>query len=121
MNDMPRMTFSPLHIQVILHIYAIAEPLEKSFPMSSVLAEILDFCQHWKIIEKDSVALNGFRILPRGVKWVEMLCETPLPIQQWVDPRDMPFEVSRPLSVTNPFFDSMKAPMNNPTPGDVNL
>lgn len=41
-----------------------------------------------KIIMQGSTPLT-YRATPKGQAWLKMICETPMPIQQWIDPRQV--------------------------------
>lgn len=81
------MSLSPLKINILLHIYAIAEPIPRveSLAAQSALFEF----QKMELIERTDDKFSGYRLLPRGQKLVEMLLNTPYPVEvkSWKDPR----------------------------------
>ena len=73
---------SPLDIETLLHVYAIAMPFPH--PSRAHSQTVQTFLQHDLIVVDDERPC-GFRITGRGEKLVDMLCNTPLP--QYCDPR----------------------------------
>lgn len=77
---------TPNDIEILLHYYTTPEPHERvSAP--AVIKAIKNFRQRG--ILEDSDNPSGLRVSEKGEKLVEMLCETPDPINVWIDPRSM--------------------------------
>lgn len=73
---------SPLKINILLHIYAIAEPLDlRGQAHHSALDEFLKN----NLIEKITAA-PGYRVTDRGLAMVEALLAVQLPICKWIQP-----------------------------------
>lgn len=74
---------SPLKINILLHIYAIVEPLDlRGQAHHAALNEFLNA----NLIEKIATA-PGYRVTDRGLAMVEALMAVQLPICKWVQPR----------------------------------
>lgn len=77
---------SPLEIEVLLHIYAIAEPWPR--PSEAYAAAIKKFIV-LGVVRADSRSDSGYRTTSRGDAWVTSICATPCPRLKsvFVDPR----------------------------------
>lgn len=83
-----RRPLTPLEITMLLHIYAIAEPIpDVIFPAQK---ETLRTFERDGLIVVNVESNSGYSVTARGKKLVHMLCNTPYPQPanpQWVDPR----------------------------------
>jgi DNA-binding HxlR family transcriptional regulator len=83
---------TPYEINVILHIHTCIAPFESSgIKPSELLKATLE-----QLIELDIIKVDDDRSVhhghiyettPRGMTFVQMLCDTPFPEQKWIDPR----------------------------------
>ena len=74
---------TPLELEVLLHIYYSPEinPLMESMAGSAALR---------RFAEENTIFLDPegtYRLTEKGDTFVKMLLATPIPIQQWIDPR----------------------------------
>jgi hypothetical protein len=75
---MEKRQVSPAYIRQLLDIYAFPKPeLNDSLVNELFVDGLVDRC--------DFPAVTG-----KGQKWLELLAETPLPVQRWVDTREEP-------------------------------
>jgi len=81
---------TPHDIRVLLHYYVSPEP----YPTSPILSDTLQSFIQRGIISPHVDAESGFRVTPKGGKLVQMLCDTPDPINVWMDPREKPCSTS---------------------------
>jgi hypothetical protein len=86
------MQLTPIKIETLLHIYAVAEPLREAPAIAEALAEFKSEALI-RLIPTGSFNLDegcGYELLPRGETLVSMLLSTPLPLAKttWVDPRE---------------------------------
>lgn len=73
---------SPFEINIILHIYASAEPVGERYA-GCLTAETLK-----RFVSLDLIDRGDFpKITSKGVAYVEMLMSTPFPVEKFVDPR----------------------------------
>jgi hypothetical protein len=76
---------TPYQIKLILHWYCVVD----RFPQAS--APIYDETMAWMLrdglIEPRRDVEGLYTTTERGAKFVEMLCDTPLPENRWLDPR----------------------------------
>ena len=75
---------TPNDIEILLHFYTTPEPHERMDALA--VKEAIESFLERKILVYD----NGdarFHVTGKGEKLVHMLCETPDPIQRWLDPR----------------------------------
>jgi hypothetical protein len=76
---------TPYQIKLILHWHCVAD----RFPHDS--APIYGETMAWMIsdglIKRNDEDAGLYTTTERGAKFVEMLCETPLPENRWLDPR----------------------------------
>ena len=82
--------FSPLTITLMIHVYAICVPIENR--NASAVEEALEKLQELGLIrevdgEHTGVRASGFEATPKGQAWVGMICATPPPEMQFLDPR----------------------------------
>ena len=87
--------WSAMDIEVVLHYYYSPEPhpryrvaLQQSV-QRMVAAGVLDLKSDIGDYPSDGKAAGDFKITDRGRKFMEMICDTPLPVKndEWVDPR----------------------------------
>lgn len=79
---------TPLHIQLMLHYYAVAEPYAKNDLEHATSRAVSDYTKElleYGLIVKD-VGPSGFKSTDRGNAYVQMLCNLPLPVCKWVAP-----------------------------------
>ena len=79
------MKFTPLHISLMIHCYAIAEPIPNRG--APAVEEYLRQLTNFGLIKEDDKYASGFTATERGVAWMNMLRSTPLPELRYVDPR----------------------------------
>lgn len=77
---------TPLQIRMMLHYYAIAKYGERDHlhANSPAVFEQRGYLIRDGLIEADETSGSGYRATDRGVAYVELLCQMPLPIQKWV-------------------------------------
>lgn len=75
------MKWTPLHIQLMLHYYAIASAVENS-DAPAVLEYTQDLLKHGLI--REGHYSSKYNATEKGEKFVEKLCKTELPKQVWV-------------------------------------
>lgn len=80
---------TPLQIMMIMHYQGIAEPYACRQPehansraVSGQRTELVAL----DLLQCEIESPSGYRITERGAAYVEMLCNTPLPICKWVAP-----------------------------------
>lgn len=72
--------WTPLHINILLHYYAIPTPLEmRSETWTKYRQDLIDA----GLVNPDNVNGSGFRVSDKGDVWVDALLATPLPIKHW--------------------------------------
>lgn len=79
---------SPLELEVILHYYYSPEPFSR---LSSAYFEaILKFIRNGILRKREEISSHGaeYEITEKGHFFLNMLTETPFPIQSFRDPRD---------------------------------
>lgn len=80
---------TPLHIQLMLHYYAIDEPYAKGDPAhanSDAVRKYRAFLIGENMICPSSSSGSGYEATDRGRAYVEALCAVQLPIIKWVQP-----------------------------------
>jgi len=73
---------TPLHLQMLLHYYAIAEPYAKNDPLhaeSRAVSRYRDQLVSLKLIHEDPTSGSGYSCTERGFAYVEALKALPLP------------------------------------------
>lgn len=83
--------FSPLTINVMLHVYSICEPIENRLA-PAVDQSLAQLCELGLISEvppsgEATIYVCGFEATPKGRAWVELICTTPPPKEAFVDSR----------------------------------
>lgn len=78
-----RKNMSPIEINIILHIDAMAEPYS---PESDIYNNVISEFLRKGLIYADKNAGTGYRLTGMGGFMVEMLCNTPFP--EFKDPRE---------------------------------
>lgn len=82
----PTRLFSPLQISMVLHAYAIAEPMP--LPSTEHREQLAELETLGLVTMRDKSAPRGvWQCTEFGNAWVEMLMRTPLPERRFVDPR----------------------------------
>ena len=78
---------SPLQINLLLHVYAIAKPFDH--PDKPIYQKEKNNFVARKLIKEDPESACGYSMLPRGYALIKMLLNTPLPelTTVFVDPR----------------------------------
>lgn len=76
------MRTTPVVVQTMLHIYSCPQPL-RDVP---AVAEPLGRLREYGLIESINED-SGYRCTDRGLCWVNMLLDTPLPMPAYLDPR----------------------------------
>ena len=81
------MKLSPLKINLLMHIYSIAEPFDHPDAPAYVSAK-REFLEH-NLIFADHDFPCGYKLTPRGKAFIKMILATPLPEEQlaFIDPR----------------------------------
>jgi hypothetical protein len=90
---------TPLHWQMLLHYYAIAEPYASGHPghanslvVKAYTADLLES----ELIRPDPTSGSGYRATDRGEALVDHITNLPLPEKVWVMPAATDNERSRP-------------------------
>jgi len=80
------MRTTPMMIQTMLHIYGCPQPL-RDVP---AVAQSLNRLNDNGLIEEFDMPKEscGYRCTDRGLAWINMLLETPLPTAAFLDPRN---------------------------------
>lgn len=78
---------SPLHIHLLLHYYALAEPPNQRYCNRDAEKDYTDSLVGCGLIEFDVASPAGYTTTERGMAYVRMICNTPLPVSKWIDPR----------------------------------
>lgn len=73
---------TPLHIKLLLHVYAIAEPIENR--NSPAVSDYLQQLQGMKLIVCDSESESGFRITALGNAHIKQILCLSLPKQVFI-------------------------------------
>lgn len=77
---------SPLHWQMLLHYYAIAEPYAQDRPGHANSLAVKAYTEQLlkdNLIRPDETSGSGYRVTDRGEVLVEYICNLPLPVQEW--------------------------------------
>ena len=84
---MTQLKLTPLKINLLLHIYSIAAPF--THPDKPIYEMAKEEFIHHSLAERSDHGC-GYRILPRGVAFVNMILATPLPLESevFIDPRN---------------------------------
>jgi hypothetical protein len=84
---MKQTLWSPLHLELVLHHYCSSSPWRGSSPVAPAYTN--DLIAAGLLIEKnlDPGTPDNITITPRGKAFVDILCQTPIPVQRWADPR----------------------------------
>lgn len=74
--------FTPLHIELMIHYYAVNEPLKQASAPAviSFTADLIEL----GVIREDKDSGSGYSATDKGSAWVDKICSTPLPVQQWI-------------------------------------
>jgi hypothetical protein len=74
---------SPLTIKIMLAVYCSPKPEEMVGEawFSPAANEVRSWLKVHELIADDLGATD------KGKKWVEMICSTPFPVHEWIDPR----------------------------------
>lgn len=80
---------TPLHWQMLLHYYAIAEPYAATNPGHANSLAVKSYTE-W-LIDNDLIKIDvssgsGYRATERGEALVEFICNLPLPARIWQMP-----------------------------------
>lgn len=73
---------TPLHITMLLHYHAIAEPYALRNPTHATSPAVREFREQllkWDLIHEDD-GPSGYRTTERGKTYIDGLCNLPLPI-----------------------------------------
>jgi predicted transcriptional regulator len=78
---------SPLTIKIMIHYHVSPEEIEH-VNAPAVQSTIRGLIQH-EMLEKNAKRSNKYLVTEKGKKWLEMLEDTPFPVQVigWDDPR----------------------------------
>lgn len=76
-------TISPAELLLLIHIYAIPG-VHQSTPVNDVAIK------KWLAegVITASEKKGEYRTTSKGSRWIQMICETPQPVNLWCDPRD---------------------------------
>lgn len=74
---------SPFEIDVMLHVYSIAEPMDLTNELRRLT---VDKFIEWELIRSASSRGSGYELTPRGSAYVHFLCTLPLPVANWTIP-----------------------------------
>lgn len=81
--DPVNVTFTPLHIKLLLHYHCNCDP----WPQSDAPA-VSDYTQalvYFELVQPDSESGSGYITTERGKAHIKSLLTTPLPRQAWVN------------------------------------
>jgi hypothetical protein len=76
---------TPSGIEVALHYYS--RPVPHPRYDAGAVREAVDALVQLGLMRPDEQAGSGYRFTEKGKTWIELLCETPMPVEVWVDPR----------------------------------
>jgi hypothetical protein len=83
------MNVSPLTIRIMFAIHCVPDGTEQFVPSSEWNSPAGRGARQW-LLENNLIILNDgesvFRATERGAAWIKYICDTPLPISQWVLP-----------------------------------
>ena len=81
------MKLSPLNLNILLHLYAIAEPMHH--PDLIVYTEAKEELIFHGLIRYDHESPNSYSMTKKGIAFVHLILSTPLPqkLDAWIDPR----------------------------------
>jgi hypothetical protein len=86
---------TPFQIEMMLHIYSIAEPIP-NLRYEGAQREAINWFLAEKLIEVAGDRASGYELAPRGEAYVRFLTSMPLPVANWVIPGPwLPSEPSR--------------------------
>jgi hypothetical protein len=74
-------TMTPLHIQLLLHFYAIAEPYAKHDPQHAESSAVRDYTENlvmMGLIYPDRISPSGYRATECGEAFIKRLLATPI-------------------------------------------
>jgi len=76
---------TPLHIHLLLHYHAIAEPIGEQFCGGAARVRFTRDLERWGMIRADTDSPSGYRSTDGGSMLVDALCSTPIPRRtlQW--------------------------------------
>ena len=79
---------TPSDIEVLLHFYMFPEAHPR-WKAPAVVSAIHYFIGEKMLVEdlKSPGERRVYHVTERGGKFIEMLCETPIPELEWIDPR----------------------------------
>lgn len=79
---------NPAQLRVLLHSHYMSDPLERSSTVRDAIALLLseDLIKDREGV--DPLTRNGYETTDRGRAYIKMLCDTPLPVLEWRDPRE---------------------------------
>ena len=87
-NAIMKCAMTPLHIKILLHYYVSTDEYERGYYPSTAGEYIHDLFEMGLIEEKDRPIVEPrHRISDKGKFYVNVLCTTPLPVHQWIIPR----------------------------------
>ncbi len=72
-------------IRILLHYYISPEPYPEPDRSSPFYRETISWMKVYELMTDETE--DAMVMTPRGKAWVEMIRSTPLPVQEWVDPR----------------------------------
>ncbi len=83
---------TPLELQICLHYHTHVEEMQWIFSGAPITEQTMDDLVHLDLLKRNPKYKQGkgaVQFLPTEKlhAYVEILCETPLPIQKWIDPR----------------------------------
>ncbi len=83
---MSQLKLTPLKINLLLHIYAIAEPF--NHPDRPIYEQAKEEFIHHNLAQRSEHGC-GYKITKRGVAFVNMILATPMPeeVTDYIDPR----------------------------------
>jgi hypothetical protein len=82
---------TPLHIKMLFHYHAVAEPYAMRHPEhanSAAVEEYRNDLLSANLIEPSDNSGSGFTTTERGRVYVDAICSVPWPVQKWVMPND---------------------------------
>lgn len=80
---------TPLHIGLLLHHHCHCEPYSEHDPRHAESSAVSEYRKHLileDLLTVDAQSGSGYMTTERGKALVQMLCDTPYPISEWVNP-----------------------------------
>ena len=76
------MKLTPLHIKLMIHCYLVSSPINNAD--APAVIDHLDELLSYELIYSEPESGSGYKATDRGIAFVDKLCSTELPKQEWV-------------------------------------